>query len=113
MLASALRRDIAFGALRPDEKLRIDALRQRASREDGTYAVSALSGEGLDAFLEDVTRKLGEEKRREVLGLGYDQGRQRAWQFEKGLVEQEIPEEDGYHLTLHWSASDRARFDSL
>ncbi len=90
-----------------------DALRQRASREDGTYAVSALSGEGLDAFLEDVTRKLGEEKRREVLVLGYDQGRQRAWLFEKGLVEQEIPEEDGYHLTLHWSASDRARFDSL
>ncbi len=90
-----------------------DALRQRASREDGTYAVSALSGEGLDAFLEDVTRKLGEEKRREVLVLGYDQGRQRAWLFEKGLVEQEIPEEDGYHLTVHWSASDRARFDSL
>lgn len=29
MLASALRRDIAFGVLRPDEKLKIAALRQR------------------------------------------------------------------------------------
>lgn len=28
MLASALRRDISFGVLRPDEKLKIDALRQ-------------------------------------------------------------------------------------
>ncbi|KUP91500.1 GntR family transcriptional regulator [Tritonibacter horizontis] len=29
MLASAIRRDISFGALRPDEKLKIDGLRQR------------------------------------------------------------------------------------
>lgn len=29
LLASALRRDISFGVLRPDEKLRIEALRQR------------------------------------------------------------------------------------
>lgn len=29
MLASALRRDISFGVLRPDEKLKIEALRQR------------------------------------------------------------------------------------
>lgn len=29
MLASALKRDIAFGRLRPDEKLKIEALRQR------------------------------------------------------------------------------------
>ena len=29
MLASALRRDISFGALLPDQKLKIEALRQR------------------------------------------------------------------------------------
>jgi len=29
LLASALRRDISFGVLRPDEKLKIEALRRR------------------------------------------------------------------------------------
>ncbi len=90
-----------------------DAIRQRAEREDHIFAVSALSGEGLDDFLEEVTRALGEEKREEEVLLGYEKGRERAWLFEKGLIEDERQEEDGYHLTLRWSAKDKAKFDSL
>jgi GTP-binding protein HflX len=90
-----------------------DAARQRAGRDDAVFAVSALTGEGLDEFLEAVTTALGEEKREEQLVLGYDQGRQRAWLFEKGLVEQEAQTEHGYELTLRWSAKDRAKFESL
>ncbi len=49
MLASALRRDIAFGALRPDEKLRIDALRQRygGSNHSMRETLRILATEGL------------------------------------------------------------------
>lgn len=90
-----------------------DAARLRAGRDDAVFAVSALTGEGLDDFLEAVTTALGEEKREEQLVLGYDQGRQRAWLFEKGLVEQEAQTEHGYELTLRWSAKDRAKFESL
>lgn len=90
-----------------------DAARLRAGRDDAVFAVSALTGEGLDEFLEAVTTALGEEKREEQLVLGYDQGRQRAWLFEKGLVEQEAQTEHGYELTLRWSAKDRAKFESL
>ncbi|PYG34465.1 GTP-binding protein HflX [Pelagimonas varians] len=90
-----------------------DAVRQRAAREDTIFAVSALTGEGLDEFLEEVTRALGEEQRVEDLILGYEFGRQRAWLFEKGLIEEEAQEEDGYHLTVRWSAKDKARFESL
>ncbi len=89
------------------------AIRSRAEREDHIFAVSALSGEGLDDFLTEVTRALGEEKRDEELVLGYEKGRERAWLFEKGLIEAERQEEDGYHLSLRWSAKDRARFESL
>lgn len=49
MLASALRRDISFGTLLPDQKLKIDALRQRygGSNHSMRESLRLLSAEGL------------------------------------------------------------------
>ncbi|EAQ04984.1 transcriptional regulator, GntR family protein [Pseudooceanicola batsensis HTCC2597] len=49
MLASALRRDISFGVLLPDQKLRINALRQRygGSNHSMRETLRMLSAEGL------------------------------------------------------------------
>lgn len=49
MLASALRRDISFGTLAPDQKLKIDALRQRygGSNHSMRESLRLLSAEGL------------------------------------------------------------------
>lgn len=49
MLASALRRDISFGVLRPDEKLKIEALRQRygGSNHSMRETLRMLDSEGL------------------------------------------------------------------
>ena len=49
MLASALRRDISFGALLPDQKLKIEALRQRygGSNHSMRETLRLLSAEGL------------------------------------------------------------------
>jgi DNA-binding GntR family transcriptional regulator len=49
MLASALRRDISFGALLPDQKLKIEALRQRygGSNHSMRETLRILSAEGL------------------------------------------------------------------
>ena len=69
----------------PEEALQ--AAQARAARDPGIFAVSALTGEGLDDFLEAVTAALGAERRREEVTLGFDEGRRRAWLFEKGLVE--------------------------
>ncbi len=96
--------------LDPDEA---EAMQTRAGRETGIFAVSALTGFGLDDFLTDVTRLLGEEKREEQLVLPFAAGKQRAWLFDKGLVEAEQQGEEGYVLTLKWSASDRARFETI
>ena len=95
----------------PEEALQ--AARARAARDPGIFAVSALTGEGLDDFLEAVTAALGAERRREEVTLGFDEGRRRAWLFEKGLVEEEAQTEEGFRLTLNWSASDKARFETL
>jgi GTP-binding protein HflX len=90
-----------------------EAARTRAAREEAIFAVSALTGEGLDCFLDAVTETIGEEKHSESLTLPFEQGRKRAWLFEKGLVAEETQSEDGYHLTLLWSARDKARFGLL
>ncbi|WP_094019996.1 GTPase HflX [Maliponia aquimaris] len=96
--------------LEPDE---MEAMRLRATRLERVYPVSALTGDGLDGFLEAVTQALGDERRLEDLVLGYSDGRKRAWLFEKGLVESERQDEDGYHLSVRWTAQDRARFEAL
>lgn len=51
MLASALRRDISFGVLRPDEKLKLNALRARygGSNHSMRETLRVLSAEGLVA----------------------------------------------------------------
>ena len=94
----------------PDEA---EALQLRASRQEDTFVASAITGQGLDAFLEDVAKKLAEGIREERLLLSYEDGRKRAWLFEKGLVSEETQTEDGYDLLVRWSPTDAAKFDSL
>ena len=77
------------------------------------HLVSALTGDGLPGFLEAVTVALGAERRREELVLDFSDGRKRAWLFDKGVVEQERQDEDGFHLVVLWSALDRARFETI
>lgn len=90
-----------------------EAARQRAGREPGLFAVSALTGEGLDGFLEAVTTAVGDETRDEELVLGFSEGRKRAWLFARSLVQSEVEYDQGYRLHLRWTARDRARFDAL
>ncbi|MFD1343414.1 GTPase HflX [Litorisediminicola beolgyonensis] len=90
-----------------------DAAVTRASRDEGLFAVSAVSGQGLDGFLDAVADVLAGETREEALHLGFDDGRRRAWLFQKGLVAGEEQTEDGYDLTVRWTASDAAQFEKL
>jgi len=96
--------------LGPEE---LETVRIRAARNPDVFVVSALTGEGLDGFLEAVTEALGAERVEEDLVLGFSEGKRRAWLFEKGLVEDERQEEDGFHLRVLWSARDKARFQTL
>ncbi len=91
----------------------LQAAQARAARDPAVFAVSALTGEGLDDFLQAVTAALGAERQREIVTLGFEDGRRRAWLFERGLVEDEAQTDEGFRLTLSWSARDKARFETL
>ena len=85
----------------------------RAERDDRVFAASALTGEGLDALLKAVNGILEGERREETVHLGFDEGRKRAWLFEKAVVEHEAQDDSGYTLRVRWSAKDARQFETL
>ncbi len=89
------------------------AAEARADRDPSVFATSALTGDGLDALLAAVNRTLEGDRREDVLHLGFDEGRKRAWLFEKALVENETQDENGYTLRVRWSAKDVRQFEAL
>ena len=70
---------------------RAEALRQVAARTPRVAAISALTGEGVPALLDLVAGELAEPMQDETISLRFDQGRQRAWLFDRKLVRAEHP----------------------
>lgn len=95
-----------------DEEDRIAVL-ARADRDPLVFAASAWTGQGLDSFLEALTQALAADVRDDELALRFDDGRKRAWLFEKGLVTAEQQVEDGYVLQVRWGEKDRQTYYSL
>ncbi len=89
------------------------ALLARASGSEQVFPLSALTGEGLPALLAAVSEMLDEPREEAALVLGFDQGRRRAWLHRAGVVGTETEGEDGWHLTVLWTARQAAEFAAL
>ncbi len=85
----------------------------QADRKPQVFAVSALTGEGLDALLEAVTRTLDEDRSEAKLVIPFDAGKRRAWLHQEGVVTAERETKKGYSLTVRWTARQAARFKSV
>ncbi|WP_299369914.1 GTPase HflX [uncultured Tateyamaria sp.] len=90
-----------------------EAVRARAAREDGVFAISAITGEGIPALLDQVAATLQGAVTQEVLVLPYAEGRKRAWLFAQDVVQDERQGEDGFELDVRWTAIQKARFEGL
>ncbi len=90
-----------------------DAVLTQAARTDDLFAVSALTGEGLDPLLAAIPDKLKDPRHEEKLSLKFAEGRKRAWLFEAGVVTDEVQTETGYDLTVFWTALQKERFTRL
>ncbi|WP_299627408.1 GTPase HflX [uncultured Tateyamaria sp.] len=89
------------------------AVRARAERDENVFALSAITGEGIDGLLEHVAQALQGAVITETLVLPYAEGRKRAWLFEQDVVEDERQGEAGFEFDLRWTAVQKARFDGL
>lgn len=90
-----------------------EAVRARAERDENVFAMSAITGEGIDGLLAHVAQVLQGAVITETLVLPYAEGRKRAWLFEQDVVEAERQGEDGFEFDLRWTAVQKARFDGL
>ncbi|MEM8656204.1 MAG: GTPase HflX [Pseudomonadota bacterium] len=97
--------------LLPDDEA--EATRARAERDEDVFAMSAITGEGIDALLAHVAETLQGAVVEETLLMPYAEGRKRAWLFEQDVVQQERQGEDGFEFDVRWTAIQKARFDGL
>ena len=90
-----------------------EALVAQAAQRPQVFALSALTGEGVPDLLAAVGAELDEDRSEAVLALPFGEGRRRAWLHDRGLVVAETEEEDGWRLTVRWTARQAARFQEI
>ncbi len=90
-----------------------EALLARDARTPGVVALSAVTGEGVEALVAAIGAILDEERSEDEIVLPYSEGRRRAWLHDQGVVIAETEEEGGLRLRLRWSARQKATFATL
>lgn len=96
--------------LEPDAR---DAVLTQAARTDDLYGVSAVSGDGMDALLDALSRKIKAPLTEAQLTLAFSDGRKRAWLFEQGVILNETQTDDGYDIHVRWAQIQADRFARL
>ena len=89
------------------------ALTAQAAQRPMVLPVSALTGEGVETLLSLISRTLDEDRTEETLIIPFDQGRKRAWLHDQNIVAAETEAEDGWHLTVRWTARQQNRWERL
>ena len=89
------------------------AAEARAAREDGVMTLSALTGEGVDALLARVAGELQGALTEEDLRLSFADGKCRAWLFAEGVVQEEAQHEDGFIVSVRWTAKQKGAYGAL
>ncbi|NIZ09871.1 GTPase HflX [Pseudooceanicola sp. HF7] len=89
------------------------AMHLRAEREEHIRAISAVTGEGLEALVTEITQTLDSARHRETVTLPFSDGKRRAWAYKEGIVLDERQTEDGVELDLLWTATQASRFAHL
>ena len=87
-----------------------EALAVQALTRPGVFPISAVTGEGLSALLDAVSDAFAEESSTEDLILPYSEGRARARLHAAGVVQAEVAADDGHHLSLRWTARQKAEY---
>lgn len=89
------------------------ALEVQAGRREDVRLISALTGAGLSDLVSDIAKRLRPVTMTEEIVLPFEDGRARAWLFEQGVIDREMPRENGNAYRVTWSARQKARFAKL
>lgn len=87
-----------------------DRYRVECSRRPDEFAVSSVTGEGLDDLLAAITVLIGDPKAVETLTIGYQNGAILSWLHAEDAVTEEMAAEDGWHVTVDWTKTQAAEY---
>ena len=90
-----------------------EAVLASAARHEKVQAISAVTGEGLDSLLAAMTAKLETARHPASLSLSFAEGRKRAWLHEQGVVEGETQTDEGFDISVLWTARQEKRFRDM
>ncbi len=90
-----------------------EATLARADRDPAIFAISAVTGDGIDPLLAEIATKLQGVRHQVTLSLGFSEGNKRAWLFRQDVVRSEEQTEDGFEITVLWTDKQAAQYSSL
>ena len=96
--------------LEPEDK---EAVETQAARSETVFAVSSITGDGLESLLAAVAEALQASAKTEALSLSFAEGRKRAWLFAQGVVQDERQTDEGYTLKVRWTRNQSEQFVRL
>ena len=79
--------------------------------DDTVFGISAVTGEGLERLLDDVTGHLTIQTHTMTIDLDWAMGAAQSWLQREDVVEDETQSETGWTLNVRWTETQRARFD--
>ena len=88
-------------------------LETQAARMDTVFAISSVTGEGLDPLLEAISEALEQTRNFDDLSLTFAMGKQRAWLHENGVIEAETQSETGFDIRVLWTPRQEKEFRGM
>ncbi|CUH48631.1 GTPase HflX [Ruegeria atlantica] len=85
----------------------------RADRDPSIFAISAVTGEGIEPLLAEIAVNLQGVRHETVLTLAFAEGNKRAWLFRQDVVQSEEPTDEGFQITVLWTDKQAAQFAAL
>ncbi|AKS45987.1 GTP-binding protein HflX [Octadecabacter temperatus] len=79
--------------------------------DEGVFAISAVTGEGLDRLLGTVSEILKGSTRTMTLSLDWAQGAAQSWLQREGVIVDDKQTETGWTIDVRWSAIQQAQFE--
>jgi GTP-binding protein HflX len=92
---------------------RAEALTTLSARRDDVFAISALTGAGLDRLYDAIAAALDDERVERHLTLDFAEGRKRAWLHDEGVVTAESQGESGFEIDVLWTPRQEHAFRRL
>lgn len=89
----------------------LETAQNTSDRSENIHTISALTGQGLDTLLSLIETAIEDPTTTETIRLAFSEGARRAWLFDQNVIDKDGIWDQGYELTVTWTAKQAAQFE--